>query len=452
MNFIRMYQLDIMMVLSSICGLMAVLVFITKPLSRKRKFTMLLMEGGAMVLLMADMEAYIFRGDVSRLGYWMVRISNFLVFSLTLLVIYGFNMYLVDLYTHEGGMEKAPKRLALAKAGFVIGELLIIVSQFTGLYYTFDATNHYQRSHWFIICYVIPMAILCLQLSVVVQYRKKLSRTVVISLFLFTIFPLVASLAQVFLYGISLTNITIVGLAVVLYILALLDMNETVERANKLEIKYLKEKNQEANIQFEQTVKALAHAIDAKDQYTHGHSSRVADYSRRIAERSGKSVEECQKIYYAALLHDVGKIGVPDRILNKEGKLTLEEFSAIKQHPKMGEEILESIKQSPWLGIGAHYHHERYDGKGYPDGLKGEEIPDIARIIAVADAYDAMTSKRSYRSVMPQEKVRQQIELGIGTQFDPEYAKIMLDMIDQDPNYQMRETSRGDEETGGILQ
>jgi len=135
----------------------------------------------------------------------------------------------------------------------------------------------------------------------------------------------------------------------------------------------------------------------------------------------------------------VGKIGVPDAIINKAGRLTEDEFAQIKLHPIYGNRILSRIQLSPYLSIGAHYHHERYDGRGYPEGLKGEEIPDIARIIAVADAYDAMTSRRSYRELLPKQKVREELVKGLETQFDPAYAKIMLELIDQDTDYVMRE-------------
>lgn len=121
---------------------------------------------------------------------------------------------------------------------------------------------------------------------------------------------------------------------------------------------------------FEQTAKALAGAIDAKDEYTHGHSSRVAKYSRKIAETYGLSPEECDVVYYAALLHDVGKIGVPDYIINKKGRLTNDEYAEIKKHPVIGDQILSTINEYPYLSVGAHYHHERYDGKGYPEGKK----------------------------------------------------------------------------------
>ena len=129
------------------------------------------------------------------------------------------------------------------------------------------------------------------------------------------------------------------------------------------------------------------------------------------------------------LLHDVGKIGIPDEIINKPGRLSDEEFAIIKEHPGKGAKILSSVPEMPKLATGARWHHERYDGSGYPDGLKGDEIPEEARIIAVADAYDAMTSSRSYREKMPVENVISELKKGMGTQFDERFAKIMLEMI-----------------------
>ncbi len=188
-----------------------------------------------------------------------------------------------------------------------------------------------------------------------------------------------------------------------------------------------------------QIVMALAGAIDAKDTYTNGHSSRVAEYSRTIAGLAGFTREAQDEIYMIGLLHDVGKIGIPDAIINKPSKLTDKEFEIIKSHPILGAKILERIPEFPKLLTGARYHHERYDGRGYPDGLSGSDIPVEARIIAVADSYDAMSSRRSYRDVLPQEQIRAEIEEGKGTQFDPVFADIMLSMIDGDTDYQMRE-------------
>ncbi len=199
---------------------------------------------------------------------------------------------------------------------------------------------------------------------------------------------------------------------------------------------------------FEQTATALASAIDAKDEYTHGHSKRVADYSRMIAEEYGKSPAECDAIRQIALLHDVGKIGISEKIINKDGKLTPEEYKIIQEHPVKGAQILMSVSEYPDLVIGAKYHHERYDGRGYPEKLKGEDIPEIARIISVADAYDAMTSKRSYRDPLPQQTVREEIVKCAGTQFDPTFAKIMQHLIDLDTEYNMREKESAQELAG----
>ncbi|MCM1102798.1 MAG: response regulator [Clostridium sp.] len=188
----------------------------------------------------------------------------------------------------------------------------------------------------------------------------------------------------------------------------------------------------------ETILRTLARAIDAKDRYTNGHSQRVARYAAQIAKRMGKDEDYQEKIYQAGLLHDIGKIHVPDAIINKPARLTDEEFAYIKLHPVSGYYILRDIQGNDMIAQGAKGHHERYDGNGYPNGLTGSDIPEAARILGVADAYDAMTSNRSYRQVMPQEKVRAEIEKGIGLQFDPEAAKIMLQMMDEDTDYQMR--------------
>ncbi|MBQ3162049.1 MAG: response regulator [Oscillospiraceae bacterium] len=190
---------------------------------------------------------------------------------------------------------------------------------------------------------------------------------------------------------------------------------------------------------FVQTVTALSEAVDAKDRYTSGHSKRVAEYSRMLAARMGKTKEEQEEIYRAGLLHDIGKIRIPVEIINKAGKLNDEEYNIIKIHPVTGYHILRGISGSNLIAMATKYHHERYDGKGYPNGLEGEQIPEAARILGVADSYDAMTSNRSYRKALPQEIVRAEIEKGRGTQFDPDIADIMLQMIDEDKDYAMQQ-------------
>lgn len=202
--------------------------------------------------------------------------------------------------------------------------------------------------------------------------------------------------------------------------------------------RYKREQEKAEKLSLEVTM-ALAGTIDAKDKYTNGHSNRVAMYSRMISANMGDSEEEQKKVYYAALLHDIGKIGIPDSIINKPSKLTAKEFEIIKTHPGIGSQILSSVSSMRELTVGARSHHERYDGKGYPDGLKGEAIPRIARIICVADAYDAMTSNRSYRNYLPQETVKAEFEKNRGTQFDPAAADCILSIIASDTEYRLHE-------------
>ena len=228
-------------------------------------------------------------------------------------------------------------------------------------------------------------------------------------------------------------------LLVLVAVILIYNRNKKIKEYGDSEIQHIMEKQEFSQHLFEQTATSLVNAIDAKDTYSHGHSIRVAQYSLKIAKALGKDDEECYRVYYAALLHDVGKIGIQNSILNKKGKLEPDEYDVIKTHPFMGYQILASITEYPYLSLGAHYHHERYDGKGYPDHLKGEDIPEIARIISVADAYDAMSSNRSYRSAIPQQFIREEIVKGEGTQFDPAIAKIMLNLIDEDVEYRMKE-------------
>ena len=212
-------------------------------------------------------------------------------------------------------------------------------------------------------------------------------------------------------------------------------LRKNLQKEVKKQTKQAEERREKVERLSLQITTALADTIDAKDSYTNGHSVRVAKYAKEIAKRVGKTEQEQENIYYAGLLHDIGKIGIPRLIINKTSVLTDDEYEMIKSHSKIGADILENMKDLPELSVGAHWHHERYDGKGYPDKLKGEEIPEIARIIGVADAYDAMTSKRSYRDILPQKVVREEITKGRGTQFDPQFADIMIQMIDEDVEY-----------------
>lgn len=176
------------------------------------------------------------------------------------------------------------------------------------------------------------------------------------------------------------------------------------------------------------TLEALTSAIDAKDPYTCGHSQRVSELSVRLARLAGLSPTQCETVRISGLVHDLGKIGVPERVLLKTSRLTDEEFGLVKLHPGIGHRILRGISLFDEALPGVLHHHERWDGRGYPHGLSGEDIPLIARIIGVADAFDAMSSSRTYRAAMPREKVLLEIRQNAGTQFDPSLVPLFLSM------------------------
>ncbi len=182
---------------------------------------------------------------------------------------------------------------------------------------------------------------------------------------------------------------------------------------------------------IEETMQVFANFIDAKDEYTKGHSTRVSFYSQKIAKRMGMNDEEIKMIGYMGLMHDCGKIAIPDEVLNKKGMLTEDERKLIEEHTIRGGQMLENFTSLPGIRDGALYHHERYDGKGYPQGLIGKEIPLYARIINVADAFDAMNSDRCYRNRLPKAKILSELRTNAGTQFDPEIVEYMIAMYQE---------------------
>ena len=216
--------------------------------------------------------------------------------------------------------------------------------------------------------------------------------------------------------------IAIISLGLILLITYLIIHTKT-QQSLKKQLEY-------KNITIE-SIQAIARTIDAKDEYTNGHSIRVGYYSKLIAQNLGMKEEEVDNIYYIALLHDIGKIAIPDSILNKPGKLTDEEFKVMKSHTTRGAKILKGISTIPQIIEGAKSHHEKYDGSGYPEGLKGEEIPYVARIICCADCFDAMASKRVYKEPFPLENIMNEFRRCKGTQFDPHIADVVADMMEK---------------------
>ena len=192
----------------------------------------------------------------------------------------------------------------------------------------------------------------------------------------------------------------------------------------------LKESQENLEKAYLESIQTLRYTVEAKDSYTRGHSDRVSEFSVLIGKHMGLSEEDLKTLKIGGLFHDIGKIGIPDAILLKEGKLDDNEYSEIKNHPSIGKHILSNASIFSNIIPIVYHHHEKYNGSGYPEQLAGENIPLLARITAIADTFDAMTSKRSYRNAIPLEYVRAEIEKCSGTQFDPQIAKVFLDIID----------------------
>ena len=431
-DFIRAHQLNLMLLLCGACGIMAFMLFITKFLTPRRKMILILMELIAFFLLWFDRMAYIYAGVPGPQGYIMVRLSNLLVFFLTPAVVFGFNLYLMDYMKNEGGKTVLPKRLRTVEFIAAGGMTLAIISAFTDLYYYFDESNTYHRGNGFLIAYIIPVICPLIQYTVIRQYKKVFSKLIYFSLGLYIFIPIACGIIQIFTYGISIVNMALVAVSVSLYIFTYIDINHTVEEAHKKEMENMQGEQRRMQRLFDQTATAFVSAVEKKDDFTKGNAVKVAEYAKRIAQLCGKDEEECDKIYYTALLHDVGMIGIPDSVIKNDRGPGKADYEIIKRKPAIGKEILSSITEYPYLSQGAYYSHERYNGSGYPEGLKGEEIPEIARIVAVADAYVTMTTKKRYRESKPDFVAREAFVKGAGVEFDPVFANAMVRIIDTD--------------------
>lgn len=430
MALIRDHQLNIMLFLCGCCGILILLLLLTRSISPRRKRDILLMEVIALFLLWFDRLAYIYAGDETMTAYYMVRISNFVVFFLTPAEVFGFYRYLGGILMEEAKLEELPKRMKIVGSITTLGMMLAVVSAMTDLYYYFDESNLYHRGSGFLIAYITPVVTPVILYTVIIQYRNLFSKQMFITLTLYLFVPIICGILQIFTYGISIVNMSMVAVSVSLYISTYIDINDTVERMHELEIEYMQSEQKRMQKIFDQTATAFVSAVEKKDDYLKGSSVRVAEYARMIAKMSGKSEECCEKAYYAALLHDVGLIGVPDSVINNTSPETAD-TELLRQKPLIGREILSCITEYPYLSIAAHYSHERYNGTGYPDGLKGTDIPEIARIVAVADAYVSMTTKKRYRGARPDFVAREAFVKGSGEQFDPTFAEIMVKIIDK---------------------
>lgn len=270
-----------------------------------------------------------------------------------------------------------------------------------------------------------------IHLCLYIRHRKKASDHLLLLAHLLVLLCVAAECVSVY-FVTSLSGLFIgIGMLILLFvnIVRTLRSIQHIENARQqLELEHKQKQTENLSLQMMQT---LSTTIEAKDEYTRGHSYRVAEYAALIAAELGWSSEEIQQLKHAAYLHDIGKIGIPDLILNKPSRLTEDEYNLIKKHTIIGAEILKDITFVPHIVEVARNHHERYDGNGYPDGLSGVDIPIHARITAMADSYDAMNSRRIYRNALPPEMIREEISKNRGKQFDPEITDVFLKLLDE---------------------
>lgn len=376
---------------------------------------------------------------------------NTFYFMLTFSLGYALLLYVESYVGHS---VHRTLNMRINKIIYILLLSFLLLNVFMGFLFSFNGEGEYVHGNLYLLVYLAPIYYVAVSTAVLAKnhnffnLRQKLSISIYMATCIFgPVLQMV--LFQDILLGMFTPSI---ALLIILFSMEtpdyhlliktlgeLDDLRKNLKAEVKKRTKEAVERKEKVERLSEQIILTLAKTIDAKDTYTNGHSERVAAYSREIAVRLGMSESEQLEIYHMGLLHDIGKIGISDSIINKTGKLTDDEYQIICKHPEIGEIILTTISEFPNISIGAKYHHEKYDGTGYPNRVKGENIPFQAMIIGIADAYDAMTSKRSYRDVLPQQVVREEIIKGRGTQFHPKCADIILQMISEDRNYKMRE-------------
>jgi len=325
----------------------------------------------------------------------------------------------------------------------------LIVNGFTGIYFYFDKSLKYSHGPVYLLVNLLSVGFTIEALIIFLIERKKFNFKQLIAIPLFMGAFFISFILQLFVFpDILLSDFGIALASLILffsietpdYVKLMVTLNELNELKSSLEMQ-VQNRTNELNLEKEsyeeltlETLSSLAMVIDAKDHYTIGHSFRVAAYARGMAQELGFSLKEQEEIYFAGLIHDVGKIGISEIILTKPGKLNFDEFETIKSHSALGGDILKGIKEFPVFEKVARSHHERYDGNGYPDKLAGDNIPFEARIVTICDTFDAMTSDRSYRKALSDEVALAEFEKYKGTQFDPQLVEIFKRLYNKFPD------------------
>ena len=398
----------------------------------------------AISMIFLDIATVVTNDYAHDIPHFLNMFLNGLYFLSGAVVAILFLSYCVSVAFGDDKSDKTRKIISIsATIILAIYGIALFVNNFTGFFFYFDYTKDFAYCAGPVYLLVNLLAVLFTIESFVlfIIKKNKFNKRQIISTILFYASFFISFLLQLFAFPkVLLSDFGIaIGALIVFfsietpdYINLIRTLDELNELKASLEIQ-VKIRTHELDLEKKsyeeltlETLSSLAQVIDAKDHYTNGHSFRVAAYAKGIAEELGLSYQECEQIYFAGLIHDVGKIGIKEGILTKPGKLTPEEYKLIQAHSSLGGDILRGIKEFPIFEKVARNHHERYDGTGYPDKLKGEEISLEARIVTIADTFDAMTSDRSYRKALTDEYALNELQRYKGTQFDPNLVDIFV--------------------------
>ena len=359
----------------------------------------------------------------------------------------GILYYTIHLFIISFGIRKKIGRVLLffSRTILVTFLLLISVNIPTGLFFSFK-DGIYVHGPLYFACAGIPALFFAESCAAFYLIRKKVSGSVFAVLATLLSLSVAGTAIQYFFFPAILLSNTFLLISLVICLFALVspDYAELTKKQKELyglqqrleeeaarESEKIHKRDKQKEILFGQIIDVLAKTIDAGDPNRKGHSENVANMTARIAQKLLPLKTDWQKAYHAAILHDIGIIGISEDVAAKKGKMTDEEFEEVKRHSEIGERILSTIVEMPEMAKIVRAHHERFDGKGYPDGLKGNDIPLAARIIMVADAYDAMTHERSYKELMSKEEAMEELKRMAGSQFDPEVVEAALEVISE---------------------
>ncbi len=360
----------------------------------------------------------------------------------------GFLFYTLHLFLISFGIKKkvGTALLVLSKTVLTMFLVLLAANIPFGIIFTFK-DRFYERGPLNFLCIVIPLFFFIECCGTFILIRKRVTKMIFGVLLTLLFMSVIGPILQYLFFQRTLLSNFFPLFSQILCLFALVspdyaeltkkreelfELQQHLEERAARESEKIHRRDKQKETLFGQIIDALAETIDAGDPNRTKHSENVADISRQIAYRMFLLKNDVQKIYYTAILHDIGIIGVPEEVAGKQGKMTDQEFAEIKKHCEIGERILSKITEMPEMASAVRSHHERFDGKGYPDGLAGKDIPLAARIIAVADAYDAMVHERSYKEKMTPAQAKQELTAQAGKQFDPDVVAAALEILPGD--------------------